>query len=240
MALAVCLIGSVLAPRTCEGRQAEPTTDRDRRVMTGFKLSMTNSGLGLGGYARDSLSAHLAGLIEISAEAGKDEREVAFFNRFGQRSVPGKANYLFVVPVRLGLQRRLFKDQIEDNFRPFIQVAVGPTLAWEYPYFFDCNGDNTFEAQADCNGDGFVGPTEGDERLSVYRALGRGRLLGGVGASFSIGSYFGRGDRGARGFRVGYSLNYYPTGARLLESQLDNPRRYFGTPHVVVYFGRLL
>lgn len=233
------LLGVLAAPQACDGRQATTTERRAEPVATGFKLSLTNSGLGFGGYIRDSLNAQSAGLFEISAEAGKDEREVAFFNRFGQRSVPGKANYLFVVPMRVGLQRRLFKDQIEDNFRPFIQVAAGPTLAWEYPYFFDCNGDNRFDARVDCNGDGFVGPTEGDERLSVYRALGRGRLLVGAGASLSIGSYFGRGERGARGFRVGYSFNYYPAGARLLEAQLDDPRRYLGTPHVVVYFGRL-
>jgi hypothetical protein len=215
------------------------TTSQERSGSVGFELSLTNSGFGFGGYFRDSLSVHWALILEASIGSGKDEREVAFFNRFGQKSVPGKANYLIVAPVQLGMQRRLFSDAIEDNFRPFFQASIGPTLAWEHPYFFDCNGDGAFDVRIDCNGDGVIGADEGDERLSVYRSLSRGHALLGLGGTISFGSYFGHGKRGARGFRVGYTFNYYPTGTSLLEVDINDPRRYFGTPSVAVFFGKI-
>ena len=209
------------------------------RRSIGFELSLTNAGFGVGGYLRDSLSARWAFVAEASLGSGKDEREVAFFNRFGQKSVPGKANYLLVVPIHAGVQRRLFKDTIDDNFRPFLEASVGPTLAWQYPYFHDCNGNGTFDVQYDCDGDGMVAPAEGDERLSSYRSLSRGSGRVGLGGSISIGAYFGNRKRGARGLRVGYAFNYYPTGVSLLEADLNNPRHYYGTPSVAVYFGKI-
>jgi len=203
----------------------------------GFALSLTNSGFAVGGYLRDSLSTRWSALVDVAVGPGKDEREVAFFNRFGQKSVPGKVNYLLVAPLHAGLQRRFFMDTIEDNFRPFAQLSAGPTFAWEYPYFADCNGNGVFDVRADCNGDGTQGATEGDERLGSYRAFSRGRALLGFGGGLTFGAYFGTGDRGARGFRVGYAFSYYFAGTTLLEVDLDAPRHYFGTPHVLVYFG---
>lgn len=212
-----------------------PTAHRDY----GFALTLTNSGFGVGGYLRDSLNIRWALLVGLSVGPGKDEREVAFFNRFGQKSVPGKAHYLLVVPLHAGLQRRVFREQIDDNFRPFVQASAGPTVAWEYPYFFDCDGNGVFEAFADCNGNGIQEDSEGDRRLGAYRALPEGRLLFGFGGGLAAGAYFGHGQRGARGFRIGYSFNYYLAGTSLLEVDRNRPRHYFGTPHVVVFFGRL-
>lgn len=227
---ALVAIGGVLVPHA----GAQDTTSS-----VGFELTLTNSGFGFGGYVRDSLGADWAIIGEALITSGKDEREEAFFNRFGQKSIPGKANYLIVAPVHVGVQRRVFREQIEDNFRPFYQISAGPAIAWEYPYFQDCNGDGRYEVQADCNGDGQVGPSEGDRRLSVYRGISRGRFLFGLGGSVTVGSYFGRGTRGARGFRVGYAFNYYPAGTSLLEVDFEDPRHFFGTPYVAVFFGKL-
>ncbi len=230
--LTLCVIAAT-------ARRADAQAPQRSDPTIGFALTLTNSGFGFGGYARDSLTTQWAMMLEASLASGKDEREVAFLNRFGQKSIPGKANYLLVAPFRLGVQRRVFADQIEDNFRPFYQLSAGPTLAWEYPYFADCNGDGRFDVQVDCNGDEIVAEGEGDERLSTYRALSRGRMLMGLGGALTLGAYFGRGSNGARGFRIGYAFNYYPTGTALLEVDSDDPRHYFGTPFVTVYFGRL-
>jgi hypothetical protein len=237
------IAGTVTAQVTPLGHPDSPpmpaTNNTPGGAEFGFALTLTNSGFGVGGYLRDSLNTRWALLVEASVGPGKDEREVAFLNRFGQKSVPGKANYLLVIPAHVGVQRRIFREQIDDNFRPFLQASAGPTVAWEYPYFSDCNGNGLFEARVDCNNDGIQEATEGDKRLGAYRAFPDGRPLIGFGGGIAVGSYFGHGHRGARGFRIGYSFNYYLAGTSLLEVDIDHPRHYFGTPHVVVFFGRL-
>lgn len=244
-ALGVAVVVAAAWSPPCQAQQLPVSPDtrvvgpsvQARTPSLGFALSLTNSGFAVGGFLRDSLSTRWSALVEVAVGPGKDEREVAFFNRFGQKSVPGKVNYLLVAPLHAGLQRRLFMDKIEDNFRPFMQLSAGPTFSWEYPYFADCNGNGVFDALADCNGDGMQGQAEGDERLGPYHALSRGRALLGLGGGLTFGAYFGTGDRGARGFRVGYAFSYYLAGTTLLEVDLDDPRHYFGTPHVLVFFG---
>ncbi len=86
---------------------------------------------------------------EVSFAPGKDEREFKFSNYF-RSTIPNKANYLLIAPVQIGVQRRLFRNEIENNFRPFLQLGAGPSFGWEYPYFRDCNDDGRFDSNTPC------------------------------------------------------------------------------------------
>lgn len=203
----------------------------------GVQLLLSNSGFGFGGYLRDSVDVVWALSYELSIGPSKDEREVAFFNRFGDRSVPGKANYLLTAPLRFGVQRRVFRNKIEDGFRPFLQVLGGPTIGWQYPYFDDCNNNGLFESTFDCDADGFQETDEGDKRLSTYRAIGRGTVRIGAGGAIGVGAFIGSNRRGPRGFRVSYAFDYFFEEIRLLEADITSPRHYFGSPSVAVFVG---
>jgi hypothetical protein len=135
---------------------------------------------------------------------------------------------------------RIFSDRIEDSFRPFLQIAGGPSFGWEYPYFNDCNGNGVFELEADCDGNGTIdNPDEGERRLSSLDAFPKGKLRIGVGGSIGIGAYFGYSKRGILGLRIDYSVSYFFKGVQLLEETI-RPRQYaFGTPKVSIFFGPL-
>ncbi|MBT6424110.1 MAG: hypothetical protein HOK26_03045, partial [Bacteroidetes Order II. Incertae sedis bacterium] len=60
----------------------------------GAEVVLTNSGFGLGGFVSRTLPGDYSMIINLSIGSVKDEREVAFFDRFGQRDVPNKANFL--------------------------------------------------------------------------------------------------------------------------------------------------
>ena len=196
----------------------------------GVAFLLTEFGLGLGGSYRVGLGGGTSLVVEASLGAGRDEREQQFFvGLFGETVTPFKRHYALLAPLHVGLERRLFRAAVEDNFRPFVQLTAGPTVAYQWPYFRD--GD----------GDGRRG--EDEARLGPWRGLPDGELRLGAGGTLAVGAYFGRGRRAAQGLRFGYTASYFFTPVELLEPapEVEGPdRRLFGTPVVSFHLVRLL
>ena len=196
----------------------------------GVTIHLTEFGFGLGALARARVGPSTSSMIEFSLGAGKDEREQQFFiGFFGDTVTPFKRNYVLLAPLRLGIEQRLFQTQIEDNFRPFVQLAVGPTAAYQWPYFDDLNENGLMEA--------------GEDRLGPFSGIGRGEFRLGAGGMLAVGAYFGRSRRTAQGVRFGYAGDYFFREVELLEPDPDveDPsRRFFGTPIVSFHFVRLV
>lgn len=192
----------------------------------GFQILLSNSGFGLGGYYHRELTPSTSFMTEISIGAGKDEKESKFF-RFGSSYIPYKAHYMLMMPVQAGVIHRLFREVIADNFRPYVQVTAGPTLGWEYPYFNDENGNEQFDS--------------GDERTyDSIGALPKGDFRFGVGGTVAIGAHFGLSKRVTQGVRIGYAFTHFLQGIQLLEPQVQEAQRNFGTPTITLTFGKLL
>lgn len=209
--------------------QTEPVSSESAREYgSGFgaEVLLTNSGFGLGGYYHRSVSDNTSIMAELSLGAGKDERELKFF-RFGTSFIPNKANYLLMMPVQAGMIQRLFRDEIEDNFRPYVQISAGPTLGWEYPYFNDANGNGRHDAGV-------------EDTYDSIGALPKGEFRLGFGGTLAIGAHFGSSKKVTQGVRVGYAFTYFFEGIQLLEPQIQAAQRYYGTPTITLTFGRLL
>jgi hypothetical protein len=189
---------------------------------------LTEFGLGAGGALRAGVGRGTSLLVEASLGAGRDEREQQFFvGLFGETVTPLKRNYALLLPVTVGVEQRVFRHAIEDSFRPFVEVTGGPALGYQWPYFDDVDGDGVRD--------------DDEERLGPWGGLGRGQFRFGVGGTFAVGAYFGRG-RTARGLRFGYAASYFPTPIDLLEEDPDverPSRRFFGTPVVSFHLLRL-
>lgn len=193
----------------------------------GLVVQLTNSGFGLGGYYSRAVNANTALWTSISLGPGKDERELKLFNRFGGGFIPDKRNYLLMIPVELGAQRRLFRDYIEDNFRPYVHLSGGPTLGWVSPYFDDVDGDDRYDEAL------------GEERFDVFEALPKGEPRFGLGGTIAIGAYFGRSRKTTQGLRIGYAFTYFFDGVQLLEPGVADAQHFFQTPIISLTFGRL-
>lgn len=218
------LLLTLTATLSVQAQQSGDPGDNYGRSFGG-QVVLTNSGFGLGGHLRAPVSSALSFSAELSIGAGKDAREVAFFDRFGRRDVLNKANYLLMLPGHIGLERRLFADRIEDDFRPFVLAVVGPTLGWVSPYFEDENENGILDS--------------GEKTYDSISALPRGRPVLGAGGTIAIGAHFGRGRGMSQGVRIGYSFTRFTEGIQLLEEGIKEPQRFFGTPSIIVYFGRL-
>ncbi len=216
------IVITLLACSPALGQQ--PDSSRSA-IGRGGEVVLTNSGFGLGGFLTGSLNHQWGIRLEASIGAVKDEREVAFFDRFGRRDVPNKANYLVEIPVVVGVERRLFASRIEANFRPFLSVSAGPALGWVYPYFDDENENDRFD--------------EGEVTYDVLSGLRHGSLKTGVTASVSFGARFGAMNAPGYGVRFGYRFTRYTSDIALLEESIKAPSSQFVTPVVTVYFGSL-
>lgn len=205
------------------------TTAARYGTAAGVSLSLTEDGIAAGLASRVRLADDWSATTEVSVGAARDAREQRFFvGFFGDTVTPLKRSYAVLVPAHVGVERRLFRSAVEDNFRPFVAAALGPTLAVQWPYFDDDDGDGVRDSS--------------EVRLSVTEGLGDAATRLGVGGSLAVGAYVGRGRRSVQGLRLGFTLHYFPVAIDLLEADpaVERPsRRTFWTPTVSFLLVRL-
>lgn len=154
----------------------------------GFKMFATSYGFGLGGFYRKQFDEETAYQLEFEITPGKSDREFERFNYFGQSTTVGKVNSLLLMPLTNSIYYRLFKDDILDNFRPFLTAGAGMVFAYQYPY--DPN-------------DGLSG-------------FGRGIWKLGVTSAFGFGADFGSNYTLIQGVSLRYTIHYLPDAAELM------------------------
>ena len=223
------LLGLLLITIPVYGQSEEAEVDsswvRYSRAF-GLEVVVTNSGFGLGGYVSRPMNRRTAFVAEFTIGSEKSDREVRFLG-VNQSFIPDKANYFLRMPIRAGVQRRIWQDYIEDNFRPYLQLTAGPTLGWIYPYFDDANGNETYDQDEERRYDGFGSLFKGEFRF-------------GFGGIIGLGAHFGENTRVTQGVRIAYSFNYFFSSVQLLETaEQTNPPKFFGSPHISITFGRL-
>ncbi|MFO7444755.1 MAG: hypothetical protein R6W90_00235 [Ignavibacteriaceae bacterium] len=113
----------------------------------GMDIMFSEGGFGLGTFYRRQLSPTVTFFSDLSISEAKDENEFEFigYDIYGRpiEFTPEKKNRVFLIPLNFGIQYRLFEDVIYDNLRPYINAAIGPTMALTTPYekeFFSAFG----------------------------------------------------------------------------------------------------
>jgi hypothetical protein len=132
-------VGSAAVAQVTEAPAAEPadlsSPDSSALNAWGLDVLISNDGFGLGGFYRREFSPDLYGFVSLSISESKDGREVERIDPFTQTTlVPGKLNRFLVLPLMVGIQHRLFREDITDTFRPYINAGVGPTMIYASPF----------------------------------------------------------------------------------------------------------
>ena len=225
--LAACASGAAAQPLP---PLAPDTTAALYGASTAVVIRLDEYGFGLGGAARGRITDDYSLTFEAALGAGKDAREQQFFvGFFGDSVTPFKRNYALLLPLHLGVERRLLRESVEDNFRPFAALAAGPVVALQWPYFEDVDRDGIRD--------------DGEDLLGFFGGLDRSQPRLGVGGSAAVGAYFGRGTRTAQGLRFAFIGHYFPSQVDLLEldPDVENPsRHWFLTPVVSFHLVRLI
>ena len=129
----VVLILSVLiyVPQALGQYVDEPAIVHKDELGMNFALAM--SGLGIGGFYRKAIGGYSYLGVNANFFIMRDDNEYEYYNAIG---IPVKANdinRLFFIPVNLEFKKRLFAQDIEDNFRPHFILQGGIIYGMNFP-----------------------------------------------------------------------------------------------------------
>jgi len=132
--------------------------------MWGFDLSFSDYGFGGGLFLGHTFSPDITGLLTADIGTAQGSREFDLIE-------VNKINRVFVIPVMVSMQYRVFREGLSDNLRPYISVGAGPVIAMTTPYnddFFSSFG----KAQAKVIPGGFagIGANFGNDTKSSFGA----------------------------------------------------------------------
>ncbi len=161
----------------------------------GVDVLVSNDGFGLGTFYRREFSEDFFGFAMFSISEAKDEREFEQFDPFYQVSyVPGKLRRFLVMPLTFGVQYRLFREDIMDNFRPFVNAGMGPTMIFSAPF-------------AELKRITPNGPIQATQ-IEFFRSLGKGQAHYTASAFIGVGANFGNEKANVFGVNFRYYFTY--------------------------------
>lgn len=180
---------------TSDDSIAAPQPDQPLLNAWGVDVLVSNDGFGLGTFYRREFSEDLFGFAMFSISEAKDEREFEQFDPFYQVSyVPGKLRRFLVMPLTFGVQYRLFRDDIMDNFRPFINAGVGPSMIFSAPF-------------AELKRITPNGPVQATQ-IEFFKSLGKGQAHYTASAFIGVGANFGNEKANVFGVNFRYYFTY--------------------------------
>ena len=183
---------------------SEAALNKNIKQAIGLDLGFSGSGWGFGAFYHYKIfkNATVFGNFVFSGRRGSDEFDNAWYGPIPV--VANKVNRLFMMPFTIGINYRLFADQLQESFRPFISAGISPTLIFQTPYIQD----------------GIY--------YEFFQSFGYMQTHFRWGASFSVGSMFG--NPAEDGNIIGVQMRYYtiPFGGDGLESLRGLPITNFG------------
>jgi hypothetical protein len=100
----------------------------------GIGFIYSDKGYGVSGSYFKNLDKNTDLLLNLGITGVTDPQEFEQFDYYGNSYTPNKINRVYLLPLNIGLQRYIFKDDIEGNFRPFVSAGVAPSLVLTNPY----------------------------------------------------------------------------------------------------------
>jgi hypothetical protein len=111
---------------------AETPYDLKRQGGLGFAMAESGSSLGL--FMTWPLLPDFHFGIGFDAFLLRDSKQLDFYDYYyGIPYTINKQNNVYLFDLLLTAKRRLFRDELSDDFRPFLSLAVGPIYGMNYP-----------------------------------------------------------------------------------------------------------
>jgi outer membrane protein W len=183
----------------------------------GIDILFSNNGFGLGGFYRHEITDEYSWMVNFLVSGVKADAEVEQYDIFGNSFIPGKLNRALLMPLMVSVQYRLFRDDIADNFRPFITAGVGPTMVYVSPYA-------TYDS------------TGYPQEIDFFTSLKYGKMRYTLGAFVGAGAYFGMDKGTLTGLNVRYVWAPFPSGIEIMQGGY---MKNFGGLFITLTFGSL-
>lgn len=99
-----------------------------------INVLFSDNGFGVGAQLFKNFSHNVSMFGGIFFSGAKDDREFEVYDIFGNSYVPNKVNRMFMIPINIGVQFRLFREEVTDNLRPHVNIGISPTAIIYTPY----------------------------------------------------------------------------------------------------------
>jgi hypothetical protein len=192
----------------------------------GLDLLMSNNGFGLGTFYRYELTDDFSLSMNFAISDVKDETEFEQYDYYGNSFVPGKKNRLLMMPLMVSVEYRLFREDIVDNFRPFINAGLGPTMVLVAPYahpttYYYADGSYYYTDPG---------------KIDFFTSLKYGQMRYTLGGYIGAGAYFGMEKGTLSGISVKYFYSQFPNGIEVMNGGFV---RTFGGLFITLTFGSM-
>ena len=99
-----------------------------------LSFSLATNGFGIGGTYRWKLPSYLHAGVNLEFFIIRDDDEIDVIDPFTLRPIKlNDTNRLFLIPATVELKKRLFANDIEDDFRPHVMVSTGGIFGMNFP-----------------------------------------------------------------------------------------------------------
>jgi len=111
-------------------------TQKAREPYNNWSINVlfSDNGFGVGAQLFKQFSPDVSMFTGIFFSGAKDDREFEVYDIFGNSYVPNKINRMFMIPVNIGFQFRLFREDVTDDLRPHVNIGISPTAIIYTPY----------------------------------------------------------------------------------------------------------
>ena len=191
----------------------------------GFDILISNNGFGAGIFYRREFSDDFAGFVNLAISDVKDDAEFERYDPYGNSIVPYKKNRLMLLPLVAGIQYRVFRDDIVDNFRPYFTAGIGPSMVFVAPY----------ATKEVTSGPGGFTLTQYNQ-VEFFSSLKYGQAKYTLGGFIGLGAYFGMEKGSLSGINMRYYFVPFSNGIEVMEGGY---MKNFGGFYITLNFGSL-
>ena len=218
----------------------------------GLDFMLNNFGFGIGGHYNRVLSDYTEFTFQTGITGIRDVSEQTFQSFFtGNRTIPNKYKRALGFPFLFGLEQRIFAKKIQDSFRLYIGGALGPALAFTYPYFDDIDGNKFRTTIFDPKTGRIMGR---EPKNDFFSGWGDGSMEWGYSGKLTIGADIGSSFGTRTKLEFGYFFYYFKQGLQIMEpfkpteyqdgrpveatkEKFFDAQQYFGSPQIKFTFG---
>lgn len=124
--------------------QDEPESPIVHKDELGLNFELAMSGLGVGGFYRKAISGYSYLGVNLNFFVMRDEKEFEYYDVYGYPAKANDINRLFFIPLNLEFKKRLFVEDIEDNFRPNFVIQGGIIYGMNFPRLEGLKNESAF------------------------------------------------------------------------------------------------
>ncbi len=213
--VSLCLSGNVFAqfgePPVQKKVESRNLFNEGYKSGFGFLFTINDFGFGVGGQYRKALGLYTEGLLSLRITGIKDPKEQTYIDYyFGFKTTPDKYKRVISFPLNVGVKRRLFAEQISDNFRVYTSISGGPVLAYTFDYFDDFNGNGFQEND-------FYTYGLKEKSYDIFGGWKNGKSHLGWNGDVELGVDFGSNFASLQSLQFGYTFNYFKDGLQIMQ-----------------------